>query len=295
MRRSYIYAGLIFGRPCGAIKTNFMKRILFIVTGYDFPRGAFSFLKDLHSQEGLHLTGLFFSPLDYQAEISASMTRTSGAYVRLQEKEKKGVDTNKETFARLCQENHLEYDIHSNEEQWDKDLVGKESRFYDLAIVSGEFFCVEADAGQPNLFLHEACRVAECPVIVVPENYQPIQRLVIAYNGSKDCVYAFKQFCYLLPQFSGLPAEVVYIRDEYSGSIPDENNLKELADGHLANVVVSKFHCRPSDYFNHPDRHSGTLFITGSYGRSGMSYLTKHSFSDLALRNHFMPVFVAHR
>ena len=157
-----------------------MKKILFVCTGEDYPRGAFTFLESLQQEEPVCVTGLFFCPLDYSQMASVSHVPIVAPYLRLREKEQEIVLKNEELFAKECEERHIKYHIHRNTERWDKDLFEKASRFSDLALLSGQLFCEDGGGKQPNMFLQEALHVAECPVLVIPEEYKPVQHLVIA-------------------------------------------------------------------------------------------------------------------
>ena len=148
-----------------------MKQLLFISAGKVFPEGAFAFLQFLRQQESFHVKGLFFSPLDYNGIYSASYVPGSDTYVRTKDKERQAVAEHKAIFARRCEQANIHFQLHENDEPWSKQLVSKESRFTDLVVVSGEAFYAELDAQEPNLFLHEAMRETESPILVVPENF----------------------------------------------------------------------------------------------------------------------------
>jgi len=272
-----------------------MKRILFVSTGESFPKGAFTFLQSLLEQESVCLTGLFFCPLDYQLMAAVSHVPTSEPYVHVREREKAIVEKNKTLFAQECLAQHIKYHVHENTERWDKTLFAKESRFSDLVVLSGELFCEDWEARQPNLFLKEALHGAECPVIVVPEAYQPIRRLVIAYDGSKDSLFAIKQFCYLFPQYTDLPTEMVYAKDEASEHIPDLDNLKHFSRLHFSSMGFSKLHFNAGHYFaSWLGEKQSSMLITGSFGRSSLSYAAKRSFAGQVIGDHGMPIFIAH-
>lgn len=272
-----------------------MKKILFVVTGEDYPRGAFTYLESLHQEEPVCVTGLFFCPLDYSQLASVSHVPIVAPYLRLREKEQDIVQKNQEQFAKECAERHIKHHIHENTERWDKDLFGKASRFSDLVLLSGQLFCEDGETKQPNMFLQEALHAAECPVLVIPEEYKPVQHLVIAYDGSKDSVFAIRQFCYLFPQYLDLPTEMVYVKDEATGDIPDIDELKSFSKLHFSSMGFSKLHFKAAHYFaSWIGEKQSVMLITGAFGRSSFSYVTKRSFAEQVIREHGMPLFIAH-
>jgi hypothetical protein len=272
-----------------------MKRILFVCTGDNFPTGALSFLQSLQEQAPVCVTGLFFCPLDYSLLASASHVPIAGPYVRVREKEKAAVEKNKELFAKECLAHHTRHHIHENDERWNRELFARESRFSDLVVLSGQLFCDDGDDRQPNVFLHEALHAAECPVMVVPEDYQPVRHLIIAYDGSKDSLFSIKQFCYLFPQLTDLPAEMVYAKDEQAESIPEIENIKQFSRLHFSSMGFSKLHFNAAHYFSSwIGQKPSTMLVAGSFGRSSLSYAARKSFVDQVIRDQAMPIFIAH-
>lgn len=272
-----------------------MKQVLFIGAGHEFPKGPFAFLHAMLLQERLHAKALFFRPVDYATLAAASAITGIGPILDLDDHEKDVVEEHKTQFARQCEQHHLLYDIHENNRAWDKDLVIGESRFVDLILVSGEQFYAEADHHQPNSFLRETLHVAECPVIVVPEDFSKIQHLFMAYDGSKESMYAIKQFCYLFPHLTDLPTEIVYAKDETSNSIPDLDRLKQFTRSKLNCMSFSKLHFSASRYFaTWINDKTNVMLISGSFGRSVFHYATRRSFAEEIIRSHKQPIFIAH-
>jgi hypothetical protein len=287
--------GRVLPLLCTLKNITVMKRILFVSTGDSFPQGAFTFLQTLVEQDPVCLTGLFFCPLDYELMASASHVPLVTPYMELRAREKNIVDRNKELFARECQTYHIKHHTHENDDRWDKALFARESRFSDLVVLSGQLFCEDGGRKQPNMFLREALHTAECPVIVVPEDYEPVQHLVIAYDGSRDSLHAIKQFCYLFPQYTDLPTEIVYVKDETSEDIPDVENLKHFTRLHFSSMGFSKLHFRAGDYFaSWIGEKKSAMLITGAFGRSALSYVAKRSFAEQVISEHGLPVFIAH-
>lgn len=272
-----------------------MKQLLFVCAGKAFPRGAFNFLLSMRQNEPIEALGLFFSPIDTEAMVTVTQLPILGPYDRLQEEEREAIVANKAIFAKECDAHHIRYRIHTNDDQWDKNVLMKESRFADLILLSGELFFADINVRQPNSYLQEALHASECPILVIPEDYQQCDQLFIAYDGSRESLFAVKQFGYLFPQMTDLPSEIVYIRDEASDVIPDLEHLKYYTRLHFCAVGFSKLHFKAAQYFaNWIGERKHVLLITGSYGRSAFSYVTKRSFAEQVIHDHKQPVFIAH-
>src|ERR1700736_797512 len=104
----------------------YMKRILFVCAGEAFPKGAFAFLQSLQQHEPVSVTGLFFSPIDYEAMTTVSQVPIAAPYLRLKGKEKKVVDDNKALFAGQCEQLYIRHQVHENDGEWYKDTLAKE-------------------------------------------------------------------------------------------------------------------------------------------------------------------------
>jgi hypothetical protein len=272
-----------------------MKKILFICDGDNFPKGAFHLIELLQQVEPVFVKSIFFAPVDYEQMISVSYMPIAEPFVKLKEDEKRRVQQSKNEFTRLCEGLRIKYSVHENEDEWDKNLFVKESRFADLVLVSEELFCSNILHTQPNYFMQEALHGAECPVLVVPESFRNIDRIAIAYDGKRESMFALKQFSYLFPQLSELPAEFIYINNDKNEVIPDNDLLMEYTRMHFNSISASKLHFDPKKYLNAwlSDKKN-VLLITGSYSRSAVSNMLNHSFTDNVIQEHSTPVFIAH-
>ena len=271
-----------------------MKKILFVCDGDNFPNGAMEFIKQLHDADPVIVKGLFFEPIDFQELIPISFIPTAAPYVKLKEEEKKLVKKSMEKFITACELNGIKYEADKNGEV-DRDLLVMETRFADLMLISEELFCTDLIDYQPNVFMKEILQCAECPVIVIPENFNSVNRIVVAYDGKKESMLALKQFCNLLPNFTDLPTEFVYIKNEENDEIPENALLKEYARAHFNNSSVFKLHFDAKIYFaTWAEMRKHILLVTGSYGRPALSSLLRSSFSGQMISEHKMPVFIAH-
>jgi hypothetical protein len=271
-----------------------MKRILFAGGGNNFPKGAFEFLKSLHGIEQISVKGLFFSPMGYQHRIPVSHISSDAPYLRLKEKEPVSIESSKALFAEQCDANHIKYDIHDNKEQWDKNIFAGQSRFADLVVLSRELFYADTHIDDPAIYLHKALHLSECPVMLVPELFSRFERLVVAYDGSKESLFALKQLCYLFPQYTDLPTEIVYVNQEDTDEIPDIAMLSDYCRVHFENLNFEKLHLKPGQFGSWIIRKKNALLASGSFGRSSFSYASRRSFIEAVTHDQHMPVFIAH-
>jgi len=273
-----------------------MKQILIIGAGHQLPKGPFAFLRAIRENERVHARGLFFRPVDYSALAAAGASNNIVPFLELEDNEKEVIERHKTLFAHQCEESNIPYSLHANDSEWDKNLFIRESRYADLILISGQHFYAETDKGQPNEYLRDALNKAECPVLVVPENFKTIGHLFMAYDGSRESIYAIKQFCNLFPGLIDLPTEILYIHEDAGDTIPDLENLQQFTRLKFDSMSFSKLRFNAAEYFSTwiSEKKNG-LLVSGSFGRSTLSYIGKRSFAEDVIRDHQLPVFIAHR
>lgn len=170
----------------------------------------------------------------------------------------------------------------------------KETRFADLLIIGGEVFYKDL-GGKPNTYLKTILHDAECPVVVVPEEYEYPEKIVLAYDGSESSVYAIKQFSYLFPVLSHKKTVLVYADENDKIEFPDQDYLEELAARHYPDLAFFKLETNPYRGVKEwLEGRKATLLVSGSYGRSGFSQLFRKSFINDLILEHKIPVFVTH-
>ena len=273
-----------------------MKQLLIIGAGHQFPKGPFAFLRSIRESERVHARGLFFRPVDFPVLSAAGASNDIVPLLELEDNEKEAIAQDKAVFARQCEQSNIPYSLHANDSPWDQDLFIRESRFADLILISGEHFYAETDSSQPNAYLREALHHAECPVLVVPENFKTIQHLFMAYDGSRESIYAIKQFCNLFPSLIDLPTEILYIHEDARDAIPDLENLRQFTRLKFDCMSFSKLRFDAAEYFSAwISEKKNVLLISGSFGRSALSYIGKRSFVEDVIQDHQLPVFIAHR
>jgi hypothetical protein len=272
-----------------------MKQILVINAGRQFPQGPFNFIQTMIENERIHVRGLFFRPVDEAALAAAGASNNIGPFLKLEDNERKVIARHKAQLARNCEQHHISFSLHDNDSEWDKALLIKESRFADLILISGECFYAETDNRQPNQYLRQALHEAECPLLVIPEYFSAIQHVFMAYDGSRESIYAIKQFCYLFPYLADLPTEFVYIHEDAGRSIPELESLQEFGRLKFDYLNYAKLQFNAAEHFAEwISGKKNVLLVAGSFGRSKLSYIGKRSFAQDVIHNHELPVFIAH-
>ncbi len=272
-----------------------MKRILMVCDGKQLPQGAFPLLKMLQQSEPVTVRALFFTRVDYDKLIAVGYSPSIEPYMQVEKEERLEVQQGREKFIQLCESHHIPFEVQDEGREWDRAVLARESRFADLMLISAQSFAINMGEEQPNPFTMEALRSAECPAILIPESFTGFKKIVVAYDGGKECMYALRQFCYLFPQFTEFPTEIIYVKNEKDEHVPEIELLKRYSRMKFSSSNIEKLHFDPSKYFAEWLREQEDIFlISGSFGRSGFSNAIRSSFVTDVIHEHVAPVFVAH-
>lgn len=266
--------------------------------GTHFSNGAIEFASKLNQRNLILLTGAFLPQTDLANLWSYSGGGSSGqAFIPLLEDEDAEiVQKNIKRFESYCIDNSIEYRVHKDYFDFALPELKKETRFADLLIISSETFYENAGIAQPNAYLKEALHGVECPVIIVPEKFDFPVCNILTYDGSESSAYAIKQFAYLLPELCDNETTLICAGQNGDEQLPDELNIQELAALHFVNLDLFRFKANPGKYFNTwlLDKKPG-IVVSGAFGGSGLSRLFHKSFVADVIRDHRLPVFIAHQ
>lgn len=273
-----------------------MEKILLVVCGTSPTLNAINFACYLSGITRSRLTGFFFEKNTYAdspgikkiyAESITSRnplddnrhTQKTADYIRLFEEtcDEKGIPAS----AKCINGPILEHII-------------EESRFADLIIADATVSDISKTQEAPSPFLQELLGSAQCPVIIAPSSFTPIEEIVFCYDGSPSSIFAMKQLTYILPELGETRATVVQIKDEeIKGEerkrisnwlskhfeYADITNIKGSSEKALTDYLLKKQHA---------------LVVMGAYGRNIVSRLLRHSHADLLIKTLAYPVFITH-
>lgn len=275
-----------------------MKKILLAFDGIHFSEGAFEFARHMNEQFPVLLTGVFLPQIDYANLWSYSVGTAGNIVVPLLEDDEdaEAVQKNIARFESLCQKNDIDYRVNKNFLDFALPGLKKETRFADLLIIGSESFYENLGLNEPNESIKDALHTSECPVLVVPEVFEFPQSNILTYNGSDDSVYAIKQFAYLFPDLCRNTTLLVYVKEESGKELPDEAYIEELAARHFSDLTLMNPRIDPKKFFaTWAIERKGSILISGAFSRSAFSQMFKKSFVNDIIRDHKLPVFIAHR
>ncbi len=287
------------------------RKILLGLDGSRYSESATQYAIDLFKEDDTEqdnlLVGVYINSLHYGDMLRKARDQREPLYFsyhndifefdeyaeEVEEKRKSSV----EKFEKQCKDAGVKYKVHDHKGAPLVELL-EESRFADLIVLGFQTYFANLE-GDDDL-IHELLKDAHCPLLVVPQEFTPIENLIFTYDGKDSSFYAIKQFTYVLSlTASRKPVRVLSVNKEGNGAIPerDERLMKEFLDQHChKEVSIEKMKGEPEDvildalHFN-----DGPLLVMGSYGRSSFSMLFQPSTADKVLQYRKAPVFITHR
>jgi nucleotide-binding universal stress UspA family protein len=273
-----------------------MKKILLVFDGTHFSEGSFRMVNFLNEMETSLVTGIFLQPIDYR-DIVGYTGVGNGSPITISpfQTDTDVIKKNVERFESKCIHAGIEFRTHVDTDLFALEELQKETRFADLMIISTELFYENIGKDQPNEYLKKVLRQTECPILLVPEQYNLPNKLMLAYDGKPDSVFAIKQFTYLFPQLNNWDTKLITMEDE-DEELPHQELIEELAAKHFSNLTIEVVSTETAASFaNWMAEHDDYLLVAGAYGRSELSNLFKKSFLSEVIEQHKTPVFVAHK
>jgi nucleotide-binding universal stress UspA family protein len=273
-----------------------MKKVLLMFDGAHFSKSAFEFVRQLNCLDHVLVTGVFLPQAVASSLWSYTDAMTGTLMIpALPDTDTQVLTASKKEFETLCIKNGMEYRVHEDAYDFALPELITETRFADVLVLGSETF-YEPDHNGLTDFLQEVLQKVECPVIVVPEEFEFPDNTILSYDGSSSSVYAIKQFTYLFPELSKQPTILVYAQDEHKIEFPHESNIEELTARHFQDLTLLKLEINPAKYFAAwMNNKKGAILVAGAFGRSAISQLLRKSFIKTILGDLKIPVFIAHR
>ncbi len=273
-----------------------MKKIILVFDGNHFSEGAFKMATFINEIEEVMVTGVFLQPIDYRDIVGySSMGDGSPITVAPYQTDESVTTKIVKTFENRCQHAGLEFRTHRDTDLFALQELQTETRFADLMILSSELFYDNIGSKQPNDYLKKVLHQSECPVLLVPESYKMPEKLILAYDGEEDSVFAIKQFTYLFPKLFNWETKLVTLEEE-AETLPHQELIEELAAKHFSNLTLEVVTTETRTTFpSWISEQEGSILVAGAYGRSELSSLFKKSFLSEVIEEHKIPVFIAHK
>ena len=273
-----------------------MRKLLIAFDGTLFSEGVMGFTRLLNTHESVMATGLFMPQVVYANLWSYASASAGPEFIPLIEQDESDiVRTNIDRFSNYCIKHKIAHQVHKDFYDFALPELKRESRFGDLLLLGSESFYANLGTGQPNEYLTEALHTVECPVMVIPEQWSVPDRNILACDGSQASIFAIKLFSYLFPEFKNNKTLLITLPPADKKFGDQEPYIWELVNAHFLDCTLMTLEVDPGKYFaTWMSEMKSSVLVAGSYSRSFLSELLRHSFVASVIRDHKVPVFIAH-
>jgi hypothetical protein len=272
-----------------------MKKLLLPFEGGHYPQELLDFVGVLQPMAPVLLTAAFVPTSDY-ANMAGVGELPATAPFSSRGDEDRMLRYNRKRLEQFCVECGIKLVVHEDREDFAVPCLHKESRYADLMLLNSSHFFEDLDRDQPNAWMKEMLHRSECPVLLMPDKASLPGELILAYDGSAASVFAIRQFAYLFPEFCRVRATLVYINEDLESKIPEAEAIRELCTLHFKKFRMLTLRMRSEQFYRTwIGMMTNPWLVTGSFGRSALSQSFSTSFSTDLIREHRVPVFIAHK
>jgi len=190
----------------------------------------------------------------------------------------------------------LEFTVHHDHNIAIQELKN-ESIYTDLLIIDSKETLTHYTEKIPTQFIRDFLGDAQCPVMIVPQQYKAIDKIILLFDGEPSSVHAIKMFSYLLPQLKYLDTEVISVNPiDSTVHIPDNKLMREFMKRHYETAKYTVMRGWAEDEIvKYLKKSKGNpLVVLGAYRRSTVSRWFRESMADVLMKEVKLPLFIAH-
>ena len=278
-----------------------MKKFIAAFDGLNFSESTMSYAIFLAKHANAHLVGIFLEDFMRHSYGLTEIKQYEGGdldqYLQdLNDKDKLERDESVAVFELACQDSRLNYSIHRDRNVALQELL-HESVYADLLIINASETLTRYAEPAPTRFIRELLNDVQCPVILVPTKYEPVDKVVLLYDGEPSSVHAVRTFSYLFESIKHFDTEIITVKQTgESLHVPDNKLIKEFIKRHYpkAEYIVLKG-LTEDEIIKYLHRgKENAMVVLGAYRRSKFSRLFRPSMADYLLLHLKLPLFIAH-
>ena len=278
-----------------------MKKFLAVFDGYKMSGSTLQYAIQITKLADAHLVGVFLDDFIYHSysayEVMTTYKNYEKVFKKLNAKDEEKREKAALEFQRICDARGVRYSIHK-----DKNIaiqeVKRESMFADLLIINESETFTKYKEMLPTRFMKELLGDVQCPVLVVPSVFSPIDKIILLYDGAPAALYAIKMFSYVIGNPQSLPVEVFTVKEKKTRDLhlPDNKLMREFIKRHFpkAAFTIAKGDAEMEISYYLRNHGGNELVVLGAYQRSEISRWFKRSMADLLMKELNMPLFIAH-
>lgn len=277
-----------------------MKKIIAAFDSLKFSESTRDYAINIAKLTGAHLVGVFMDDAQYTSYKIYDLVVKEGVseaqFKKFEDKDRVTRATAAANFQKACDSAGIEYSVHHDKKFAARELK-HESVYADLLIIDASETLTHYPEKIPTRFIRNLLVEVQCPVLIVPKKYRPVNKVFLLYDGTPSSVYAIKMFSCLLPQLQQFDTETIAVNSfNETLHLPDNKLMKELMRYHFpkAKYVIRKGWAEEEITKYIKEQQENGLIVLGAYQRGAVSRWFRESMADILLKNIKLPLFIAH-
>jgi len=242
-----------------------------------------------------HLSAIFFeSPASFEKNIPELATVPKQKLIG-KNKESKALSGLLTEFEQSCQYAKVTYSTHHDRFFAVSELLQK-SIYSDLIIISAsDAFYTEPSS---KLFLRHLFAEIQCPILIVPGTYTPIENVTLLYDGKPLSVYAIKMFDCLFGHTQFLTPEILTVKNsDVDKNVPNSKLMKDFIKRHFPEAIYNVLHGNAEvaipEYLK--KQPASTMVVLGNHQRNAIMGLFNEGIADTLIRSIKLPLLIINR
>ena len=277
-----------------------MIKFAVAIDGLKYSESAVQYAALLSGEAQAHLVGIFLDDFSYHTYRISDLVRDKGTVEeKISAYENKDQATREQAvhnFEEACRKSHLDFSVHHDKNVAITELL-HESIYTDLLIIDSKETLTSYPENTPTRFIRDLLSEVQCPLVIVPQNFAPVKKIFLLYDGGPSSVYAIKMFSYLFSSLKKINIEVITVNaPTESLHLPDIRLMKEFMKRHFPDADYKVMQGNPEKEILHylnEQKESG-MVVLGAYDRGMVSRWFKPSMADVLMKEIEFPLFIAH-
>lgn len=275
-----------------------MRKILLPIDPSSYAKTAFQYASIIAKQKNATLEGTaIIDVLDVIEQAATYLPLPQGIDGRHEQEDKLLEDVRKKVrdelkfFEQACQQNHIKCTLKTFEGRPDF-IIEKESQFSDLIVIGmRNFFHFETEKN-PETSLQKILRHVITPILAVPEKYRPVNKVLMAYDGSMPSMRAIQRFAFMMRE-SAYEAILLTKSDNEQEAHENFNQLENYLASHGEVTVTRKWTSQSliktfeNEFLNQVD-----MVVCGMHSQNFLKSFFVGSFTKYLIDLNKIPVFI---
>lgn len=269
-----------------------MKKIIAAFDALKLSKSTNNYALYLAQEIPANITGVFVE--DIPLNNTDSPVRTVGETKKINASHRKDRKDVIRDFEASCREAHVDYTVCRDNHLPMHDLLN-ESIYADAMVINiNETFTEYPQA--PMRSIRQLLAETQCPLLIVPDDYKPVNKIILLYDGSPSSVYAIKIFNNLFENKQEMDIEVVTAKPT-EDEAPQANSrlIKEFLNRHYPHATYTVLKGKPEEAITEyiAKQRDNALVVMGGYQRSSVQRSFKVTLTDALMRKLKFPLFIA--